>query len=415
MKMSTEMTADDWRALRQEVLEAFTPGRPISELELFAGRSEEIQQLEDVVSEQGRHAIIYGERGVGKTSIASTFHRKLNSSTRTVRSICVNADSTDDFTSLWRKVFRRIKTADETASGWADEHYLGLIKPDDVVIELASFAVIDVPIVIIDEYDRIKADECKILMTDAIKALSDHDINCTVILVGVADSISSLVRDHASISRAVKQVQMPRMTQEELKEIVIKRLKRMPLQISDDALWRIAYFSKGLPFFTHSLGKFSAIAAIEAKKLLIKEDDVEKAITKCIEDTDYTIRESYSRAHERSKKKDNIFKDVMAACALTEPDSVGKFTAAAVEIPLSEIKGKTYQVPSFSYHLNELCKDVRGNILVKSGTKQNHRFSFADARMQPYLILRSMRDGVIDSQLLDKYAIRRQPRLSSDF
>src|SRR5215216_2473858 len=65
-----KMGPADWGALRFEIGELFTPSSPVGTAELFAGRQKQIMKLLDVLSERGRHAIIYGEPGVGKTSIA---------------------------------------------------------------------------------------------------------------------------------------------------------------------------------------------------------------------------------------------------------------------------------------------------------------------------------------------------------
>src|ERR1043166_2888550 len=99
----------DWKKLRVEVLETFTPGPAINEVAQFAGRKATIQRLQDIAIERARHAIIFGERGVGKTSLANIFHKDLNTETRRVREIAIDADTGDSFDSLWRKVFRRIK------------------------------------------------------------------------------------------------------------------------------------------------------------------------------------------------------------------------------------------------------------------------------------------------------------------
>ena len=77
------MNADttDWAVLWADVTEAFSPGAPIKEQQMFAGREAEARTLVDAVLQRGRHAIVYGERGVGKTSLANTFalrlHRRL--------------------------------------------------------------------------------------------------------------------------------------------------------------------------------------------------------------------------------------------------------------------------------------------------------------------------------------------------
>lgn len=64
-------TQEDWDALRADITEAFSPGDPVQEKDLFSGRTSQIKSLMDAVSQRGRHAIVYGERGVGKTSLVN--------------------------------------------------------------------------------------------------------------------------------------------------------------------------------------------------------------------------------------------------------------------------------------------------------------------------------------------------------
>lgn len=64
---------NDWDVLREEIATVFSPGAPIDEGELFAGRPDQIRELIDAGSQRGQHAIVFGERGVGKTSLANTF------------------------------------------------------------------------------------------------------------------------------------------------------------------------------------------------------------------------------------------------------------------------------------------------------------------------------------------------------
>lgn len=404
---------EDWQMLRREVIAAFTPGQPINESDLFSGRADEIIRLQDTVVEVGKHALIYGERGVGKSSIANIFHRALNTHLREVVQIQVNATKTDNFTSLWKKVFRRIKhTDDKGAEFWAEDGYPGEVTPDDVQLELGEFAPGQRPIVIIDEFDRVEDETAKILMTDAIKMLSDYGVNCTVVLVGVGESVTDLIRGHESISRSLTQIQMPRMSDPEMRDIAMRRLRSLHMSISDDALWRIAYHAAGLPFYVHSLTKHAGLKAVEQKRRRIEEKDVSAAFMQCTRDVDYSIEHGYVQATERIYRKSNIFPQVLAACALTQPDSLGKFGAADVEGPLSAIMGKDYETQSFAFHLNQLCTEGRGNVLRKTGSRRTYRFQFKDAVMQPYVLMRSLTSGVLTRDVLDRFALRRQTSLS---
>lgn len=408
----------DWNALRGEVYEVFTPGQQINELSLFAGRQDVIRRLQDVSIERGRHAIIFGEKGVGKTSLAAVFHKDLNVvnhdskiATRQVVDVHINADTKDSFDSLWRKVFRRVRRAGSLLT--ADIDYIGPIEPDHVLLEMDRFSPNQMPIIIIDEYNRIEDEECRVLITDTIKGLALSKRNPTIILVGVADNILHLVHDHQSIAgRNLVQIHLKRMNRDEVKEVITSRLRRLGMQISDDALWRIAYFSAGLPAYAHALGKFSALSAILNHRILIDEGTVLKSIVDCISDVDYTIIEAYTRATERIYRKDNLFREVLAACAIAETNDLGQFAAASVEAPLSAITGEAKKVSGFAFHLNEMCGPERGSVLRKTGERRTYLYHFAEAAMQPFVVMKSLTDGVLDRDTLDRFRISRQRALS---
>lgn len=61
--------------LSMQAGQVFTPGSPVNERDLFSGRIEQIQSVLDAVTQRGYHAVLYGERGVGKTSLAKSRFR----------------------------------------------------------------------------------------------------------------------------------------------------------------------------------------------------------------------------------------------------------------------------------------------------------------------------------------------------
>ena len=88
------------------VAEAFRPAAPIDRRELFAGRSEQIAELFSIVSQPGQHAIVYGERGVGKTSLGLVAAELLKAAD--VLCAWATCDASDDFASVWRKALGEI-------------------------------------------------------------------------------------------------------------------------------------------------------------------------------------------------------------------------------------------------------------------------------------------------------------------
>ena len=91
----------------KSVAEAFRPAAPIDRRSLFSGRTEQIQDVFSVAAQPGQHAVIYGERGVGKTSLATVAAELLRSANvLTARATC---DRGDDFGSVWRKALNEIE------------------------------------------------------------------------------------------------------------------------------------------------------------------------------------------------------------------------------------------------------------------------------------------------------------------
>src|SRR5262249_57436566 len=114
------------------------------------------------------------------------------------------------------------------------------ITPDVVLQALVESGQQGTLLVIVDEFDRLPAGVDSRLFADTIKVLSDYAAPVTVILVGVADSVDQLIAGHQSVERALVQVPMPRMSDEEIREIVRTRLPKLNLTISPKALKQLS-------------------------------------------------------------------------------------------------------------------------------------------------------------------------------
>src|SRR4051794_39076452 len=88
--------------------QVFKPTSPIHRENLFAGRQAQIRDVIDAINQQGQHAVLYGERGVGKTSLANMIFPKLRSPESEVVAPLVNCVSNDTFGSIWKRVFEEI-------------------------------------------------------------------------------------------------------------------------------------------------------------------------------------------------------------------------------------------------------------------------------------------------------------------
>lgn len=403
------MSAEEWEQLSIEAGKVFTPATPVNEQQLFAGRKEQLQQVVEVVNQKGQHAIIFGERGVGKTSLANVIVKRFEATS--IIALRKNCDSSDDYSGIWKKVFSEIDINQKTRPvGFLSEpSFLPLnlgeslgkeVKPEQVRKILTMLSEQCRPIIIIDEFDRVSSTNARAATADTIKALSDHGVMATVILVGVADSVEELIKEHLSIERAMVQIKMPRMSSGELGMIIKNGLDVLQMTIDEDAKKHIATLSQGLPHYTHLLSLHSTRQALDRRSMNIELDDVQAAISKALQQAQETIKRAYHKAI-MSPRKDNLFKQVLLACALARTDDLGYFAASDVREPLSRIMKKTYEIPSYSRHLNDFCEAVRGPILQKIGAKRRFRFRFVNPLMQPHVTMQGLNDWLIDRQVLE--------------
>jgi len=393
------MKKEDWATLRFEAGHHFTPSTPIGVAEFFSGRQKEIGQLVEAIAERGRHAIVYGERGVGKTSLSQVVPLILPRGLRKIHHIRKAADPSDNFNSIWKKVFRDIRVATEidgqsTTVNVADLYSNRDITPDDVVRELSSFSQNDVPIIVVDEFNEVVDEATPQLMANTIKGLSDDGVNATVVVVGVADDVNELIAGHESISRCCEEVLMPRMQQDELRDVIETRISRLGMQIEGNAKWKIVNLSKGLPTFVHSLGKFSCYSAIDRRRLTIVESDTDAAIDSILGSSQQSLKQAFHKAIY-SNQPAAKFRQVLTACALAKTDEGGFFTQTAVRGPLSEMLGRSVEIGHLRPQLHELIESKRGSVIQRVGGERAYRYRFSDPAMQPYVIMAGIKAGIL--------------------
>lgn len=349
---------------------------------------EQVGDVVTAVAQRGQHVVLYGERGVGKTSLANVLPDIFRDDDRHLVSARINCTTSDTFADLWRRVFRELGVSN------ADNRSL---SPEDVRFALQTWG--RPSLIVIDELDRLEDDEALSLLADTTTTLSDHSTPTTLVLVGVAASIDELIGDHRSVERALVQVQMPRMSASELTEIIDKGCKRLDLLIADAARTRIAQLSEGLPHYAHLLGLHAAQRAIMDDRELIRPGDVATAIDVAVQKAQHSILNAYGVA-TRSPRKDSLFGQVLLACALARKDELGYFTPGAVRRPMSQIMGRPYEIAAFTRHLNEFSEPGRGEILMKEGQPRKWVYRFANPLVQPFVILNGLANGLVSDDIV---------------
>jgi hypothetical protein len=267
--------------------------------------------------------------------------------------------------------------------------------PNDVRLYVRSLP--NPSVIVIDEFDRVpNTGSTQRLMADTIKMFSDTDVESTIVLVGVADSIADLIAGHESIARNIAQVQVLPMKVEELSQIVQRGFAYAGLDFEDGLDSRIAELSQGYPAYAHLLGLSSGRRTLDANRTRVTFDDLDLAIEDALLNAAGNVQQEYEVA-VASVRKDNLFKEVLLACALAEKDSLGRFAAVNVREPLALITERDYTTGAFQSHLAKFAETQRGPVLKKTGSRRNYRWQFLNPQLIPYIRLNGIKTGLLTS------------------
>ena len=307
-------------------INVFTPAQEVKEIERFAGRDEELTALSTALQSHGAQIVLYGQRGVGKSSLArqlaklATNDRELIS--RLKQPPYVELDflpiylACDDSIKNIEMLMLRLLSDEEALAPWVPFRVvekkssgeigstfsvkvieLGGKKADEIteraqevetdivsVFTSACRAVVRTGVakhgllIIVDEFDRIKNREG---LASLLKTLGPESV--TFALVGVATTVQDLVTEHESVARQLADgsVHVKPMRDEELAEIFDRAENLLgKKQIFDPAArsW-IIKIARGHPFYVHLVGKHALLSAISVGKPVITEEIAKAALS----------------------------------------------------------------------------------------------------------------------------------------
>jgi Cdc6-like AAA superfamily ATPase len=398
------MTAEE-RTRRLELLNTvFRPSAPVDTKDLFSGRSDQLAAVQEAVGAVGQHAVIFGERGVGKTSVAATSAAIARHGGRIAMRI--NCDQSDNFHSLWQKVIDEFAVLVAAADGDSKDaldaavekatdvlNYSDDTGPNQVRVAFRQIAAIAPVVIFFDEFDQIVDTGTLNLVSNTIKLLSDQLEDVTLVPVGVSDSVAGLIAGHVSIQRNLVQVRMPRMTHEEIEGILDNGLHKLGMAIDDDGRRFVRLVPRGLPQYAHLLAQEGAREALFHDQDAITFDHVFDGMHTGLRKLDHSLTSAFDDATYTARHSN--YADVLYACALGRPDSDGYFSPASIRDPYSMIVGKQRNIDNYNPQLKALSEG-RGQILHRKGQRHSRRYRFSDPLMEPYVLLRGISDGRID-------------------
>lgn len=296
------------------IREVFTPHIPVDEITHFFGRENEAKRLVSVINSPGQHILLYGDRGVGKTSLAKTTCKLILQKIQKGYFFEKRCDSSDTFSSIFEEPLEILginlsfkeETKTHNQGGGAGISAMLLkadissrretkitnsanFKPDSpswVANQLKSLS----GIMLIDEVDAIELNSDKKKIAELIKLLSDHNSSFKLVVVGIAATGEELTSGHPSVERCLKEVLLQRMSEDDLKKIILNGMKSLYLKPDDSVVEKIVNISAGYPHFTHLISLKCGESAIISGNKHITMDVLKFAMNEAVKDSEGALQ-----------------------------------------------------------------------------------------------------------------------------
>jgi hypothetical protein len=417
-------------------MNAFRPAAELDDPERFAGRSQQVRELADALHAVGSTPLIYGERGLGKSSLALQLrliamgNLELLAHLKAERLALAQedfylvfyvtcTDSTKTFADLLQALVNSAESVDNAASapGNAATHlidrstrkkltlkvvelestrkyqtesqrlsYQDLNLEEKLVqlCELLSAATGQRVLFIIDELDRM---EDTTGLASFLKAVSSDDLK--FVLVGIADHVTDLLSDHQSLERRLLPVRVPLMDNTSLGQIVLKAqdyLHRNSVEItfSENAILRLAKVAAGFPWFTHVLGQQALVDADDRNSNIVDAGDIGRAVAGIV---DNRFAQQFADMYQMAVR-DSVKREATLRAFAHWRDT---------DIPTGEVYKvlKRLGVGGGSTYRAHLCMPEYGSILFVPSFQKRGLVRFRNEMFKAYVRLRpSIYEGV---------------------
>lgn len=374
----------------------FTPSKPIEAPTHLKGRDSEVEHILDTLTTDGKHCMIYGERGIGKSSLAlstleggkkegilphDVFIVRCDKKTKFKDIIARPAMFIDDeyaankrettkkagFGLNVLKLFRADVSAEEKI----------IIEKEDLTPSKACYALEELEaILLIDEFDVVSK-EVKHDVAEFVKQLSDSNSNLKVLLVGISSDGASLIAGHPSVNRCLHEIQLSRIEDKYLHEIIETGEKGLGITFCREIKNTIVEISNGFPYFTHLIGKESADITLSSGKTKVDSDILPEALKRAVVNTEGQLKRDYDDAVTSSRT--DVYPSILYAAAKFKDN---KFTIQEWITQIRDDTGVLLSNYHMSNYIGRFTRADKGAIITKAARGV---YKISDPRMPSYI------------------------------
>jgi Cdc6-like AAA superfamily ATPase len=324
-EISMAIPGIDQDRISEVLRQHLTPSAHIVSPERLFGRGKKLIQIERAFNSNGRHVFIFGDRGVGKTSLAMTaayLHQP--TADEPVYVLCSESSTFADI--LFAIGNNALPLRERMESGASSRNvgmtfagFGGSFKPGDRAVP--SFgAPTDIneasniiryinerrpkgTVVVIDELERLRNEEDKVKLAEFVNSISSVQTSTKFILSGIGHTVEDLLGAHRSATRKLETIELERISHDELWKIVSTVADELGVTVDRDYLIRASILSDGFPHYVHLIAEslFWAMFDDEAVCIAASAEHFRAAVTGAIERTEVEHKSAYRRATEKVK------------------------------------------------------------------------------------------------------------------
>ncbi len=397
----------------------FTPGRPpVEATNVYVSRGQAQRDLEQALS-RSMIPIVFGEYGVGKTSLARNAAKDFDQ-----RGKLVNIESVADKTfdaivaAILEHVGYTVETTRQTAaaetkgeelSGTTNVSFFsvtgkktnGSSNTETRTETLVVTSPTDSRILDLCEQEglALMLDELHRASAGFLKSLSSfykayHNRPCTrfkLLLVGTVSDATRLVEQDPGIDRIVEEIALKGMTQTEASSLVHEGMAKLAIAIDPKLVERIAAAAAGSPSLVQFLALEIAEAAYKRSSRTAEDADLDIAIKEYVRKRAGRLNTTYVKAIETTGAK-KYRKQVLHAMARASDDFVTMedlvalvSTALDEDIPSTALSGPLRDLKTPQY--GNILKDVERS---SGGARVYNYSTFTDPSMKAFIRFRHL-------------------------
>jgi Cdc6-like AAA superfamily ATPase len=278
----------------------FTPAQPVTDRRMFAGRIKTLARLIEIIEDRLSHVVIFGERGIGKTSMLHILSDLAEESRYLVLQGTCGAGSR--FDDMFRRLLEGIPllylknvspTGPEVESGatFANRLPAGNFDARELSDLLAQVAGVRV-LILLDEYDRLENEQFRQYTAELIKNLSDRAAPVQLVIAGVSSNLHELIGYIPSIRRNVIGLPLPHLNFEETQALIALGNKAAGVTFAADAIDMIYSLSNGSPYVSRLVCHHASGIALDHNRTSVTRDDIIASLDVMVEEAEARLATS---------------------------------------------------------------------------------------------------------------------------